>query len=141
MNAYGLDLSIPYDRVWWTGSPESVCSKTVLLRQVCIMPRIERVADLLGNMNSEGRFVVCMTRARVETTIFACRECFRMADVPPIWRKCATRLSVDPGKDPAVSIVDALLVTQTYQEIDAFGPFLKFIGTHLIRRFTIHFRP
>ena len=64
LNAYGLNPKFPYEQVWSIGTPEGVSGETVLLGQVCIVPRIAGVADLLGNMDSQGRLVVGLTRAR-----------------------------------------------------------------------------
>jgi hypothetical protein len=100
---------------------------------VCIVPRTAGVADLLGNMESEGRLVVCLTRARVETSIHACIECFQMEEVPSIWKKCAERFTANLCTDTIVTIVEApssavplacassIADDAAFKETDAFG--------------------
>ena len=107
LNAYGLNAELDYEQVWSIGTPEGVSGETVLLCQVCIVPRIAGVADLLGNMDSQGRLAVCLTRARVETSIHACMECFEMEDIPKILIKFAFRFKAKQSDDTMLTKIEA----------------------------------
>ena len=107
LNAYGLNAELDYEQVWSIGTPEGVSGETVLLCQVCIVPRIAGVADLLGNMDSQGRLAVCLTRARVQTSIHACMECFQMDEVPKIWKKFAGRFTAARFDNTVLTRIEA----------------------------------